>query len=298
MRFFIQLMLISLVMISSAGHAEMLNDDTSLKEGMRYFNGDGVDVDTFKAAKCFERSGNGIAYFMLSRMYSNDDEDIAKYVLPPNKALAETYMRKALSALQTAAADSDPSAQTYLGNMFYYGIGVKEDKLKGLVLIRQAADSGYSKAWRLLGNITIEDKLDEAYGYFEKAVSLGDRESEGGLVRINERKYIDTADPSYKETIKKMANEGSPFAMVSLAIDEKHLGKYTHAMSLFKKASQDDLGSTKAMAFSFIALMYHRGEGVEESRAMSLKYLNEACRHDVYECYNRDLYKDGKETWP
>lgn len=298
MRFFIQLIFISLIMISSASHAKILSDDSNLKEGMKYFNGDGVDVDSFKAAKYFERSDNGIAYYMLSRMYSNDDEDIAKYVLPPDKALAETYMRKALSALQAAATDNDASAQTYLGNMFYYGIGVEKDKGKGLALIRQAADNGYSKAWRLLGEITIEDNLDEAYGYYEKAVSLGDRESEGGLVHINERKYRDTGDRSYKEIIKKMAGEGNPFAMVSLAIDEKNLEKYTHAMSLLKKASQDDLGSTKAMAFNSIARMYHRGEGVEESRAMSLKYLNEACRYDVYECYKRDLYEDGEKNWP
>jgi len=298
MRHLIRLIMVLLITTPGVSLAEMLSDEFNLNEGMKYLDGNGVETDVFKAAEYFERSNNGIAYYMLGGMYSNTDKEVAKYVLPSNEALAEKYMSKAFSALQIAEASGDASAKAYLGNMFYYGIGVEIDRVRGLSLIKQAADSGYSRAWRLLGNITMADDPDEAYGYFEKAVNLGDRESEAGLVRVNEIKYAETFNDVYKDRIRKLSEEGNSFAMITMAIYESHAQKYTVSMSLLNKASLDNLSSAKSAAFSLIALMYHRGQGVEVSRAMSLSYLNEACKYDVYECYKRDLYKGGKEDWP
>jgi TPR repeat protein len=149
-----------------------------------------------------------------------------------------------------------------------------------------------------LGFILQKSEPSKAYQYYEKAVNLGFREANEGLVKINEDKYLSTFDPIYEENIRKLATNGNPYAVMWEAYEESDLRHYDKAMSLFQAASQDKLASVKAEAFSMIALMYHRGEGVEKSRGMSLKYLNEACRFSKFKCYDRDVYKDGKETWP
>lgn len=61
-------------------------------------------------------------------MYMYSDEDLAKYSLRENKALAKELLKKAIPSLQEAAAAGDPSAQLYLGYAYKGGWELKKVK--------------------------------------------------------------------------------------------------------------------------------------------------------------------------
>ena len=298
MRYSLTIALTTLLIVSGVSQAAMMADEENFKEGYKFYTGDNVDVNEIKAAEYFKKSGNGIANYYLANMYMYSDEDLAKYSLREDKALAKELLKKAIPSLQESAAAGDPSAQLYLGYAYKGGMGIEKSEAKSLALIEESAKQNYPLALASLGSILAKSEPDKAYQYYEKAVNLGLREANEGLVKINEDKYLNTFDPIYEENIRKLATSGNPYAVMWEAHEEFDLQHYDKAMSLFQAASQDKLASVKARAFSMIALMYHRGEGIEKSREMSLKYLNEACRFSKFECYDRDVYKDGKETWP
>lgn len=298
MRNILNVTLAMLVIISGFSHAVMMADDENFKEGYKFYTGDGVDVNELKAAEFFKKSGNGIANYYLANMYMYADEDLVKYSLREDKELAKEYLKKAISSLREGAVSGDPSAQLYLGYAYKGGMGIEKNEGISLDLIKQSAEQNYPPALASLGTMFAKSDSDKAYYYYEKAVNLGFREASEGLVKVNEDKYRDTFNSVYEENIRKLATNGNPYAILWVAHEENLNWHYDKAMSLFKAASKDNLASVKASAFSMIALMYHRGEGVKKSRAMSLKYLNEACRFSKFNCYDRDVYKDGKETWP
>lgn len=298
MRNILNIILAAVLIAPGFSHAAMMADEENFKQGYKYYTGDGVDVNELKAAEYFKKSGNGLANYYLANMYMYADEDLAKYSLREDKALATKLFKKAIASLQEGAAAGDPSAQLYLGYAYNWGLGLEKNEEKGLNLIKKAAEQNYPPALSSMGMMLEKSDPDKAYRYYEKAVNLGFREANEGLVKINKDKYRDTFDPVYEENIRKLATNGNPYAILWVAHRESRNRNYDKAMSLFEAASKDNLASVKASAFSMIALMYHRGEGVEKSRAMSLKYLNEACRFSKFECYDRDVYKDGKETWP
>lgn len=298
MRHILNITLTLLLIASGASQAAMMADEENFREGYKFYTGDNVDVNEIKAAEYFKKSGNGIANYYLANMYMYSDEDLAQYSLREDKALARELLKKAIPSLQEGAAAGDPSAQLYLGYAYKGGMGIKKSEEKSLALIEESSKQNYPLALASLGKILEKSEPDKAYQYYEKAVNLGLREANEGLVQINKDKYLDTFNPTYEENIRKLAITGNPYAIMWEAYDEDDRQHYDKAMSLFKVASTDKLASVKAEAFSMIALMYHRGEGVEKSRSMSLKYLNEACRFSKFKCYDRDVYKDGKETWP
>ncbi len=49
-----------------------------------------------------------------------------------------------------AAEQGNPEAQFLIGKMYYYGLGVKEDHAEAIIWLRKAADQGHIQASRLL----------------------------------------------------------------------------------------------------------------------------------------------------
>ncbi|KAB7623012.1 tetratricopeptide repeat protein [Alkalilimnicola sp. S0819] len=66
--------------------------------------------------------------------------------------MAEDYERAA-PLLQQAAMSGNPQAQYALGYMYFYGLGVKQDRTQALALIREAAAGGDQRAVQALGEM-------------------------------------------------------------------------------------------------------------------------------------------------
>lgn len=66
--------------------------------------------------------------------------------------LAEDYARAA-PLLQQAAMSGNPQAQYALGYMYYYGLGVKQDRREALALMRESAAGGDERAVQALGEL-------------------------------------------------------------------------------------------------------------------------------------------------
>jgi TPR repeat protein len=88
--------------------------------------------------------------------------------VPQNYDLAYSWASKALTKWE-------PEALWLLGTMYYFGLGVVEDKGQGAEYIRFAAHRGWPAAVYGLGIIHLEQReYEEAQRWFKQAVSLGE----------------------------------------------------------------------------------------------------------------------------
>lgn len=281
--------------------ATMLADDSNYKEGLKYLQGNGVDVNNFKALDYFKKSGNGLSLFEMGLMYENADKDLADYTVAPDNELAKKLFSQAFTALQKSAEEGDPSAQLYLGVMYYNGLGVKTDFKKARQWVDASTKKEYPQSWSMLAGLLLQSDPDLAYSYYEKAINLGFPEAQEGLVRVLEYKMKNSNyDDKYRVEINRLADKGNGYAMLSQAyyLSNNAAPDYSKAMELFKAASQIPYGELQASAYSGISLMYNRGEGVIKNRQIALHYLDKACQKSIFECYNRDVFRRGQETWP
>lgn len=281
--------------------AAMLADDSNYKEGVKYLNGNSVDVNHFKALDYFRKSGNGLSLLQMALMYENADKDLTNYTVAPDNELAKKLFSQALTALQVSSDAGDPSAQLYLGVMYYNGLGIKTDYKKARQLIDSATKKEYPESWSMLAGLVLKSDPDLAYKYYEKAIDLGYPEAQAGLVRVLEyKRKNNNYDERFRDEINKLADKGNGYAMLSQAYNLSNNGRpdYSKAMQLFKDAAKMPYGDLQASAYSAISLMYNRGEGVIKNRQTALHYLDKACQKSIFECYNRDVFKRGEETWP
>ncbi|WMY72576.1 tetratricopeptide repeat protein [Buttiauxella selenatireducens] len=292
---------IAFTIFSHPVFATMLSDDSDYKQGVKYLKGNGVDVNNFKALDYFKNSGNGLSLFEMGLMYENADEDLTNYTVAPDNELAKKLFAQAFAALQTSSDAGDPSAQLYLAVMYYNGLGTKTDFKKARQLIDASTQKGYPESWSMLAGLVLKSDPDLAYKYYEKAIELGFPEAQKGLVSVLEYKMKNgNYDNKYRVEINKLADKGNGYAMLSQAYDLSNNATpdYSKAMKLFNDAAKIPYGDLQASAFSGISLMYNRGEGVIKNRQTALHYLDKACQKSIFECYNRDVFKRGEETWP
>ena len=97
----------------------------------------------------------------------NKDKEAFNQAFAEVKPLLEFYAEKQV-----------PSAQTFLGFMYYNGWGVKEDKAKGVKWYRKAAEQGYAEAQFLLGLMYhngegVKEDDSEAVKWWSKAAEQG-----------------------------------------------------------------------------------------------------------------------------
>ena len=115
--------------------------EAQLHCGRMYLKGEGTKKDSKKALRWFEKAGNNScreAWLICGRMYykgTGTDADHAKALLWCEKAVAE--------------ADCPGNAEAkYICAMILSAQGKpKEDREKGLLLMKEAADQGYKPAW-------------------------------------------------------------------------------------------------------------------------------------------------------
>lgn len=123
------------------------------------YGSDGKEIDLEAAYTNFEKAvelGKTEANFYMGVLYY--------YFNYPEKddQKAKTYFE---------AAGDNPYAQILLGEQYYYGDGVDEDKTKGLELIDATIAQGYMEGFTLSGAIAYdEEDYSNAFEYFNKVL--------------------------------------------------------------------------------------------------------------------------------
>ena len=171
--------------------AERGNVEAQFKLGRAYSKGEGVDADEDKALNWITkaadaghpRSQSALAYYYL---FSEPDDDKAYHYASLSaeqgdeegmSRLGELYFHgigcreNNASALEWFRKSKEhPNSQFHLGGMYYDGLGVAADADEGVKWLKLAADEGYTEAKAYLGRVYASDKKghkDEA-----KAVEL------------------------------------------------------------------------------------------------------------------------------
>ena len=161
-------------LLSEAVRAKSLTARFNL--GMAYYNGDGVNQDSLKAAqwlKVAEKQNFAEAQYVLGRLLTEGDDKLPKnlnqgrYYLrkaaDQNHKLAKSYLEKlgdegsSLSAQATAPQSSfaNPTMKDeeimQLARKYYTGIGKPKDYEKAFNLLLPLAKGGYPEAARMVG---------------------------------------------------------------------------------------------------------------------------------------------------
>ena len=161
-------------LLSEAVRAKSLTARFNL--GMAYYNGDGVNQDSLKAAqwlKVAEKQNFAEAQYVLGRLLTEGDDKLPKnlnqgrYYLhkaaDQNHKLAKSYLEKlgdegsSLSAQATASQSSfaNPTMKDeeimQLARKYYTGIGKLKDYEKAFNLLLPLAKGGYPEAARMVG---------------------------------------------------------------------------------------------------------------------------------------------------
>ena len=161
-------------LLSEAVRAKSLTARFNL--GMAYYNGDGVNQDSLKAAqwlKVAEKQNFAEAQYVLGRLLTEGDDKLPKnlnqgrYYLrkaaDQNHKLAKSYLEKlgdegsSLSAQATASQSSfvNPTMKDeeimQLARKYYTGIGKPKDYEKAFNLFLPLAKGGYPEAARMVG---------------------------------------------------------------------------------------------------------------------------------------------------
>lgn len=116
--------------------------------GNLYHEGLGVDQDEEKAREFYLRAAEkgqadaqmitGVGHIMDGIILRDEEAQEAKYVI-------------AVDWLKKAAAQKQPEALFWLGDMTLKGLGTEENEAKGLAMIREASDKGNPNAMAMLG---------------------------------------------------------------------------------------------------------------------------------------------------
>ncbi len=137
-----------------------------------YKNGEGCEKDNIKA------------YYWLEEAADNDFED-AYYILGQSylegNSIIDTNYKKAFFYLSKGASNKDINCLESLGDMYYWGLYVKEDKGKAFSLYKESIDESNTNLYYKLG------KLYEDEGNIEEALSNYNAGDENGDINSTQR---------------------------------------------------------------------------------------------------------------
>ncbi|KAI7818394.1 kinase-like domain-containing protein [Gamsiella multidivaricata] len=250
---------------AETAHSLSANDEYDL--GIKFYDGDGVDVNRAEAAERFRRAANmGLAkaQHQLATMYSNGDGVLRD-------------MAKAIGWFQKAAKQEYAPAQSDLG--FLYLFGGKGDSKQGSELIMAAASQSHAAALVDLG-FMLETGLggcqdhESARRFYLMAAELGDAEAQTilGSLYMEEENYAKAIEWLSKATEKGYApaqcNMGTLYHRGQGVTKNDSV-----AAGWFEKAA--DQGNPAAQCR--LGAMYIRGKGVlRRNASKGLRLLHKA----------------------
>ena len=236
--------------------------------------------------------------------------------------------KEKLSALQRWGEDAQngyPEAQYRLGECYYKGEGVSEDKTKAVKWYLKAAEQGHAEAQYRLGECYyygrgVSEDETEAVKWYRKAVKQFRKAAEQGdpdaQYRLGECYYFGRgvsedeteAVKWYRKAVeqfRKAAEQGDPDAQYRLGACY-YFGRgvsrdETKAVELVRKAAKQG----HAYAQYRLGVFYYYGEGVSEDRTKAVEWYLKAAeqghaeaQYRLGQCYyyGRGVSKDETEA--
>lgn len=157
--------------------------DQEFAEALASYDNDEAAA-AFGAFLALAKRGNGAAQFNVARMYEQGngvDQDLPAAAIWYEKA-AVNDITSAYPALK-ALAERESKANTgfgfhTMGNIYYYGLGVKKDVVQALGYYRKAADRDYPAALNKLAGfhdrgLVLEENRALAAQLYHRAAALG-----------------------------------------------------------------------------------------------------------------------------
>ena len=215
------------------------------------------------------------------------------YDIPPGD------IKKAIYWFEKAASLGFLNAKVNLGNVYYQGKYVRQDKEKAMSLFTQAAEVGNPRAMTALAFEYASQKTAEetrlAIEWYERAIELGDASAFAGLGAM----YLTHPDlfdkPKAIRLFKKGAQLGDSYGMRQLGL--AHLMGHgvtkdgAVAISWFRKA----IKLNDSYAIVILGRMYASGEGVTRDFNEAFRLMQEAAARDQTDAMNylADAYSRG-----
>ena len=134
--------------------------------GLKYYFGEGIKTDYFKAFYWLEKA-------------ANSDSVEAQYHLGLMYSVVKQDYKKAFELVEKAALKGYLDAEFYLGVMYFYGKGTNQDYKKAIEWLEKAALKNYPYAQYDLGLMYrdgngVKQDYKKAIEWFEKAANLAD----------------------------------------------------------------------------------------------------------------------------
>ena len=261
------------------------------------------DIDYEKAKDYYQQAidaGLPEGYSGLARLYQWGDG------VEADGAQALEYFQEAMEGNDFGIVNS---ARVESARIYFEGMGgVEQDNMKGMALLEEAMEAGYSGAYNYMGNLYyygdggLEQDYAQANDCYRVAAALGS----SGAMRNLGNAYrdgtgVDVDIPTSLEWYEKAVALGSGDAYNSLGVyysnEAYNKGNsdldYAKAMEYFIKA--DAAGNSKGA--ENIGVMYYSGYGVDKNYAAALPWFLKAADSDqgIAAYLAAGIYQDGTD---
>ncbi|MBO5613369.1 MAG: SEL1-like repeat protein [Prevotella sp.] len=258
-----------------------------------YMNGIGVKQDKAKAIHYLEKvakKGDTDSQFRLALYYLNNKQaDVA----------AEWFKK--------ASDGGVVGASYYYGLLLHEGVGIKQDKAKGIILMEQAAKKGFAASYYQLGKIYyegngIEKDYTKATWYLKKATfTNADARWLLGICYLRgwgvpQDYYIATqwlanAGTSHTEEISTLLKEESVYAQYVFGLKEYIIGKnYKVALEHFKKVSKANIAEGETMTGVVLSDSSYSNNNIKKAAKIFEKVIDGS---SVANYYLSEMYELG-----
>ena len=258
--------------------------------GHCYYNGDGVEKSYEEAVKWYQRAANQGSERAREKLIAIEKSIKKQTAKKEYKIGKKFYDHKnyvgAVRWYLIAANKGNADAQYILGHCYYYGKGLKEDKVEAIKWYRKAADQGIEAAKEKVGKIeksarfpvSLHTKIED---WYQDEANLGNAEAQNHLG--DNYFYGRGVMQNYAEAVKwyqKAADQGYADAQCSLGdcycLEYGIPQNYTEAAKLYRKAAEQ--GNKKAQ--KRLGECYEWGMGIEQSADKAEYWYNKAERQD------------------
>jgi len=218
--------------------------------GFKRFNKDRDEASALfrKAAE----QGHPYGQYQLGMIFSGDHDDIS----------AAKWFRK-------AADKGLMEAQSFLGNIYWEGVGVNKDASEAVKWWRKAAEQGYTTAENNLGQCFLTGQgvtknKQEGIKWLRRAAAKGYGNATAALAELQEEPSMTEQSPTTKEDALAQNNLGFSY----LTGDGVRKDPVEAAKWLSRAARN---GSPNAQCT--LGIMYNQGLGVEKDDAMAARWF-------------------------
>jgi uncharacterized protein len=186
----------------------------------------------------------------------------------------------ALAEWQPLANNGHPSAQTFLGDMYYDGKGVERDFVKAFTWYRRAAEKNYTLAQIKLGRMydvgrgVLENDI-EATKWFRRAAEKGDPVGQhhlGDMYRVGQGVKLDKREAV--RWFQKAADQGSPESLLVLGWMNKSGEGIPQNLSIALKRYLELANRGDYRGQKIVGQIYENGDGVLQDFVLAHMWYN------------------------